>query len=98
MLVRTTGRVKRVESRSGTKVDGKTGEVRPWTMTFATLIVAGQGQVEVRVDDDMPRSIEGTWVDWLCNAEAFGPRLSITRDEDWQAEYDAPKGAAAKVA
>jgi hypothetical protein len=87
-MVRVTGRVKRIETRSGTSKAGN-----PYSMVHAVVVVAGQAQVEVLLADGMGRELEGTWCDWLVRPDVFGGRLSYAFDEPWSSDYDPPVDA-----
>jgi len=84
-LVRVTGRVTKVTSRSGTKVNTDTGEARDWAFTSVRVLVADQDVVEVTMfaDSAVPVPAAGDQVDYLVDAAARGGRLNLSVDSDW---------------
>jgi len=86
-MFRVTGTVTRVESRSGEKANESTGEIRPWSMTFVKVMIAGQAVVEVvRFDDSsVPMPHRGQEVDWAVEVGVNKGRLSVSLDDEWDA-------------
>jgi hypothetical protein len=46
-MLRVTGKVTKRDSREGAKLNPETGELRPWKINSARVLVAGQALVDV---------------------------------------------------
>jgi hypothetical protein len=77
-MVRITGTIKDITSRSGKRQDG----VTDWTMRQARVLVADLDFVEVTLKDDQYPSI-GADIDWCVEVGVGGRFLRIGYVKDW---------------
>jgi hypothetical protein len=85
-MLRVTGKVQRVNTRSGGKTDESTGEYKPWSFDLIK-VVDGGGELNVvqRFDrDDAPaRPERGDEVDYAVTPEVFRGRVTLALQDDW---------------
>jgi hypothetical protein len=85
-MLRVSGRVVRVDERSGSKADQSTGEIRPWSMRIVRVLVAEQDIVEVATfGSDGPVPTVGEAVDLAVEASVFKGKLSLALRNTWDA-------------
>jgi len=84
-ILRVTGRVVRVDSKSGTKVNEQTGEARAWGFDIIRTLVAEQDVVEVQRfrDHSTPAPAVGADVDYAVTVETFRGKPSFQLDKPW---------------
>lgn len=86
---RVTGIVLRVDERSGTKLNPTTGELRPWRMVTAKVLVGGEDLCEVTLADTQRHPEKGDAVDWLVQVANGGKYLNIDCRGDWTQDHTA---------
>lgn len=85
-MLRVTGRVLRVDYKSGAKADASTGELRPWAFHVVKILVADMDLAEVTIFGDSPyvgSAVVGAEVDWAVSVAARGGRLNVQLDKPW---------------
>ena len=84
-LMRVTGRVVKIDARSGSKVNEATGETRPWSLSNIRVLFRDMDIVEVTrfADSRVPLPEVGEDVDWVANVDARGSRLNVSLDSAW---------------
>ncbi len=97
-MLRVTGKVVRLDSKSGTKVNTETGEARAWAFDVIKVLVADQAIVEVTrfADSSVPLPDVGESVDYAVECAARGGRLNVQLDKPWAELF--PKSDAHKHA
>ncbi len=97
-MLRVTGKVVRLDSKSGTKVNTETGEARAWAFDVIKVLVADQAIVEVTrfADSSVPLPDVGEPVDYAVECAARGGRLNVQLDKPWAELF--PKSDAQKHA
>ena len=77
-IVRITGVVLSVDENRGTSKAGN-----PFHRRVASVLVGGRGVATVSAPaaDFAPR--KNDWIDWVCEADVFGGRLSINHVGDY---------------
>lgn len=85
MLTRITGRVVRVDSKAGTKINEQTGEARAWGFDVIRILVAEQDVVEVQrfKDNTTPAPAVGTEVDYAVTIDVYRNKPSASLDKPW---------------
>lgn len=94
-MLRATGRVVRVDSKSGTKVNEQTGEARNWGFDVIRLLVADLDVVEVQrfKDNPTPCPSVGDQVDYAVSTDSYKGKVSVQLDKPWADLF--PKSASA---
>ncbi len=98
-MLRVTGKVVRVDSRAGEKLNEKTGEMRPWAFDTIKVLVAEQAIVEVTrfADSTYPAPDIGEQVDYAVEVAARAGRLNVQLDKPWDELFPKARLAAASA-
>lgn len=84
-MLRLTGKVVRLDSRSGHSPDKVTGELKPWAFDIITVLVAEQAIVNVQkfASNTTPTPAVGDQVDYAVTCDVFRNTPSYQVDALW---------------
>ena len=84
-MLRLTGKVTRIDTRSGQYPDKVTGEFKPWSFDMVNVMVADQAIVVVQrfSNNPTPVPVVGQEIDYAVTAEVFRERVTFQVDKPW---------------